>query len=173
MSNMLYTRFTKLIINHFLSHNKSIPHISSFKLHSSQDDQPITKLSNAVKGDYKFGMEILDTMINDEIKKLAGQTDEVVVDMYNEWGRNVKTRRGLNSLQNQSTTLQTLPNHKIDNIGFTHYPIHTITQDNQNRDLDHRRREEKSLIYNTSFLDEYECSSLALDRTRQKVEDEN
>ncbi|GKA56620.1 hypothetical protein Tco_0755692 [Tanacetum coccineum] len=32
--------------------------------------------------------------------------------------------------------------------------------------------EEKSLIYNTSFLDEYECSSLALDRGRRKVEDE-
>ncbi|GJZ60264.1 hypothetical protein Tco_0616080 [Tanacetum coccineum] len=37
--------------------------------------------------------------------------------------------------------------------------------------LDLRRREEKSLIYNTSFLGEYECSSLALDRRRKKVED--
>ncbi|GJW32158.1 hypothetical protein Tco_0052190 [Tanacetum coccineum] len=34
------------------------------------------------------------------------------------------------------------------------------------------RREEKSLIYNTSFLGEYECSSLALDRRRKKIEDE-
>ncbi|GJV46664.1 retrovirus-related pol polyprotein from transposon TNT 1-94 [Tanacetum coccineum] len=32
--------------------------------------------------------------------------------------------------------------------------------------------EEKSLIYNTSFLGEYECSSLALDRRRKKIEDE-
>ncbi|GJZ38583.1 hypothetical protein Tco_0585146 [Tanacetum coccineum] len=72
MSKMLYTRFTKLIINHFLSNNKSIPRRSSSKLHSSQDDQPITKLSNTVKGDYKFGMEIPDTMISDAIKKLAG-----------------------------------------------------------------------------------------------------
>ncbi|GJX49071.1 hypothetical protein Tco_0275916 [Tanacetum coccineum] len=46
--------------------------LSSSKLHSSQDDHPITKLSNTVKGDYKFGMEIPDTMINDAIKKLAG-----------------------------------------------------------------------------------------------------
>ncbi|GKC93486.1 hypothetical protein Tco_1158928 [Tanacetum coccineum] len=38
--------------------------------------------------------------------------------------------------------------------------------------MDLRRREEKSLIYNTSFLGEYECSSLALDRRRKKVEDE-
>ncbi|GKD98020.1 hypothetical protein Tco_1381917, partial [Tanacetum coccineum] len=45
---------------------------SSSKLHSSQDDQPITKLSNTVKGDNKFGMEIPDTMIIDVIKKLAG-----------------------------------------------------------------------------------------------------
>ncbi|GJS00701.1 hypothetical protein Tco_0317209 [Tanacetum coccineum] len=49
MSKLLYTRFTNLIINHFLSNNKSIPRRSSSKLHSSQDDQPITKLSNTVK----------------------------------------------------------------------------------------------------------------------------
>ncbi|GJY19893.1 hypothetical protein Tco_0392459 [Tanacetum coccineum] len=72
MSKLLYTRFTKLIINHFLSCNKSITHRSNSKLHSAQDDQPITKLSNIVKGDYKFRMEILDTMISDAIKKSAG-----------------------------------------------------------------------------------------------------
>ncbi|GKC75563.1 hypothetical protein Tco_1126337 [Tanacetum coccineum] len=72
MSKLFYTLFTKLIINHFLSTNKSIPSISSSKLHSSQDDQTITKLSNTVKGDYKFGMEIPDTMISDAIKKLIG-----------------------------------------------------------------------------------------------------
>ncbi|GJT54081.1 hypothetical protein Tco_0989135 [Tanacetum coccineum] len=72
MSKLLYTCFTKLIINHFLSYNKSIPRRSRSKLHSLQDDQPITKLSNTVKGDYMFGMEILDTMISDAIKKLAG-----------------------------------------------------------------------------------------------------
>ncbi|GJX64981.1 hypothetical protein Tco_0299324 [Tanacetum coccineum] len=33
------------------------------------------------------------------------------------------------------------------------------------------RIEEKSLIYNTSFLGEYECSSLALDRRRKKKDD--
>ncbi|GJW57972.1 hypothetical protein Tco_0104703 [Tanacetum coccineum] len=71
MSKLLYTRFIKLIINYFLSNNTSIPRRSSSKLHSSQDDQPITKLSNTVKGDYKFRMEILDTMISDAIKKLA------------------------------------------------------------------------------------------------------
>ncbi|GJR41365.1 hypothetical protein Tco_1217049 [Tanacetum coccineum] len=72
MSKLLYTRFTKLIINDFLSNNKSIPRSSSSKLHSSQDDQPIIKLSNTIKGDYKFGIEIPDTMISDAIKKLAG-----------------------------------------------------------------------------------------------------
>nr|GEX36553.1 hypothetical protein [Tanacetum cinerariifolium] len=72
MSKLVYTYFIKLIINYFLSHNKSIPHRSSSKLHSSQDDQPITKLSNTTKSDYMFGMEIPDTMISDAIKKLAG-----------------------------------------------------------------------------------------------------
>nr|GEV11166.1 hypothetical protein [Tanacetum cinerariifolium] len=70
MSKILYTRFTKLIINHFISCNKSIPYRSNSKLHSAQDDQPITKLSNAVKGDYKFGMEIPDIMISDAIKNI-------------------------------------------------------------------------------------------------------
>ncbi|GKC19501.1 hypothetical protein Tco_1021651, partial [Tanacetum coccineum] len=72
MSKLLYTCFTKFIINHFLSCNKSIPRRSNSELHSAQDDQPITKFSNTVKGDYKFGMEIPDTMISYEIKKPAG-----------------------------------------------------------------------------------------------------
>ncbi|GKC84904.1 hypothetical protein Tco_1140621, partial [Tanacetum coccineum] len=72
MSKLLYTHFTKLIINHFLSCNKSIPRRSNSELHSAQDDQPITKLSNIVKGDYKFRMEIPDTMMSDAIKKLVG-----------------------------------------------------------------------------------------------------
>ncbi|GKA64793.1 hypothetical protein Tco_0764500 [Tanacetum coccineum] len=38
MSKLLYTRFTKLIIDYILSHNKSIPRRSDSKLHSSQDD---------------------------------------------------------------------------------------------------------------------------------------
>ncbi|GJY80706.1 hypothetical protein Tco_0493457 [Tanacetum coccineum] len=72
MSKLLYTRFTKLIINHFLSCNKGISHKYNSELQSAQDDQPITKLSNTVKGDYKFRMEIPDTMISDAIKKSAG-----------------------------------------------------------------------------------------------------
>ncbi|GJZ81259.1 hypothetical protein Tco_0646253 [Tanacetum coccineum] len=35
MSKLLYTRFTKLIIDYILSHNKSIPRRSDSKLHSS------------------------------------------------------------------------------------------------------------------------------------------
>ncbi|GJZ35836.1 hypothetical protein Tco_0581653 [Tanacetum coccineum] len=53
MSKLLYTRFTKLIINQFLSCNKSIPRRSNSELHSAQDDQPITRLSNTVKAKEK------------------------------------------------------------------------------------------------------------------------
>ncbi|GJT95339.1 hypothetical protein Tco_1090857 [Tanacetum coccineum] len=74
MSKLLYTRFTKLIINYILSHNKSIPRRSYSKLHSSQDDQPITKLLSITNGDYKFGIEVPDAMISDAIKKKAGYT---------------------------------------------------------------------------------------------------
>ncbi|GJS70936.1 hypothetical protein Tco_0703777 [Tanacetum coccineum] len=72
MSKLLYTRFTKIIIDYILSHNKSIAHRSDSKLHSSQDDQPITKLLSTTNGDYKFRMEVPDAMINDAIKKKAG-----------------------------------------------------------------------------------------------------
>ncbi|GJV93233.1 hypothetical protein Tco_1541046 [Tanacetum coccineum] len=46
--------------------------------------------------------------------------------------------------------------------------IYTITQDNQDRDLVLRRKKEKSLDYNNSFLGEYECSSLTLDREEMR-----
>nr|GEV25141.1 hypothetical protein [Tanacetum cinerariifolium] len=72
MYKLLYTRFTKLIINHFLSNNKSIPRRLSFELHNLQDDQPLTKLSNTITGDYKIRMEIPDLMIIDAIKKSTG-----------------------------------------------------------------------------------------------------
>ncbi|GJX23180.1 hypothetical protein Tco_0227625 [Tanacetum coccineum] len=48
MSKLLYTRFTKLIIDYILSHDKSIPRRSDSKLHSSQDDHPITKLRKRI-----------------------------------------------------------------------------------------------------------------------------
>ncbi|GJX23763.1 hypothetical protein Tco_0228208 [Tanacetum coccineum] len=41
-------------------------------MHSEGDDSPITKLSNTVKGTYKFGMEIPDIMVNEAFKKSAG-----------------------------------------------------------------------------------------------------
>ncbi|GJV85795.1 hypothetical protein Tco_1525693 [Tanacetum coccineum] len=71
MSKLLYTRFTKLIIDYLLLLNKSIPRRSDSKLHSSQDDHPITKLLNTTNSDYKFGMEVPDAMISDAIKKKA------------------------------------------------------------------------------------------------------
>ncbi|GJY72624.1 hypothetical protein Tco_0476327 [Tanacetum coccineum] len=71
---------------------------------------------------------------------------------------------------NQSTTSQVIHNHKIYTIRFIHYPIYTITQDNQDRDLVLRRKKKISLDYNNSFLGEYECSSLALDREERRDE---
>ncbi|GKF47632.1 hypothetical protein Tco_0137434, partial [Tanacetum coccineum] len=40
------------------------------------------------------------------------------------------------------------------------------------RDLVHRRKKKRSLDYNNSFLGEYECSSLALDREERRDEKE-
>nr|GEU88410.1 hypothetical protein [Tanacetum cinerariifolium] len=74
MSKLLYSRFTKLIIGYIVSHNKSIPLRSDSKLHSSQDDQPITKILSTTNGEYKFEMEVLDVMISYAIKKKVGYT---------------------------------------------------------------------------------------------------
>nr|GEV51415.1 hypothetical protein [Tanacetum cinerariifolium] len=41
-------------------------------MHSEGQDSPLTKLTNIVKGTYKFGMKIPDTMINHAFKKLVG-----------------------------------------------------------------------------------------------------
>ncbi|GKD60061.1 hypothetical protein Tco_1297570 [Tanacetum coccineum] len=72
MSKLMYTRFTKLIIDHFLSCNKSIPRRSDFDMHSGGQDLPFTKLTNTIKGNYIFEMEIPDTMIDDAFKKSTG-----------------------------------------------------------------------------------------------------
>ncbi|GJR75233.1 hypothetical protein Tco_0087598 [Tanacetum coccineum] len=72
MSKLLYTHFTKLIIDYLLSLNKSIPRRSNSKLHSLQDDHPITKLLGITNSEYKFGMEVPDAMISDAIKKKVG-----------------------------------------------------------------------------------------------------
>nr|GEX16257.1 hypothetical protein [Tanacetum cinerariifolium] len=71
MSKLLYTCFTKLIVDYFLSCKKNIPRRSDSKLHSKGDDSSLTKLSNTVKGTYKFRMKIPDTMINDAFKQSA------------------------------------------------------------------------------------------------------
>ncbi|GJX86714.1 hypothetical protein Tco_0337488 [Tanacetum coccineum] len=72
MSKLMYTHFTKLIIDHFLFCNKSIPRRLDSELHSEGQDSPLTKLTNTVVAKFKFGMEIPDTMINDAIKQSAG-----------------------------------------------------------------------------------------------------
>ncbi|GJW33132.1 hypothetical protein Tco_0053164 [Tanacetum coccineum] len=71
MSKLLYTHFTKLIIDYLFSLNKSIPRRSDYKLQNLQDDHPITKLLSTTNSDYKFGMEVPDAMISDAIKKKA------------------------------------------------------------------------------------------------------
>ncbi|GKF33317.1 hypothetical protein Tco_0106517, partial [Tanacetum coccineum] len=43
---------------------------------------------------------------------------------------------------------------------------------NQDRDLVLKRKKEKSLDYKNSFIGEYECSSVALDREERRDEKE-
>ncbi|GJZ01475.1 hypothetical protein Tco_0519436 [Tanacetum coccineum] len=41
-------------------------------MHSEGHDSPLSKLINIVNGELKFGLEILDSIINDAIKQSAG-----------------------------------------------------------------------------------------------------
>ncbi|GKE12199.1 hypothetical protein Tco_1415750 [Tanacetum coccineum] len=70
-SKLIYTRFTKLIIDHFLSINKIIPRSFDATLYGEGQDYPISKLIDTVDGKFKFRMEIPYTMINDAIKQSA------------------------------------------------------------------------------------------------------
>nr|GEU57591.1 putative nuclease HARBI1 [Tanacetum cinerariifolium] len=57
------------------------------------------------------------------------------------------------------------------NVGNSFKSSSTLkTTDNQDRDLVLKKKKEISLEYNNSFLDEYECSSLALDREERRGE---
>ncbi|GJV04680.1 hypothetical protein Tco_1338249 [Tanacetum coccineum] len=49
MSKLMYTRFTKLIIDHFLSCTKSIPRKLEHEMHSEGQDLPLIKLTNTIK----------------------------------------------------------------------------------------------------------------------------
>ncbi|GKA55463.1 hypothetical protein Tco_0754412 [Tanacetum coccineum] len=51
MSKLMYTRFTKLIIDHFLTCNESILDRSDSKMHSEGQDLRLIKLKNTIKGD--------------------------------------------------------------------------------------------------------------------------
>ncbi|GJV15121.1 hypothetical protein Tco_1360444, partial [Tanacetum coccineum] len=46
---------------------------SDSKLHSAQDDHPITKLLSTTNGEYKFGMEVPDAMITTRISNQSGR----------------------------------------------------------------------------------------------------
>ncbi|GJY66795.1 hypothetical protein Tco_0469033 [Tanacetum coccineum] len=50
----------------------SVLNICLTDMKSEEQDYPISKLINTIKGEIKFGMEIPDTMINDAIKESAG-----------------------------------------------------------------------------------------------------
>ncbi|GJS72727.1 hypothetical protein Tco_0705568 [Tanacetum coccineum] len=45
---------------------------SDSNMNSEGQDSPLNKLTNTIKGTYKFRIEIPDTMIKDAFKKLAG-----------------------------------------------------------------------------------------------------
>ncbi|GJY36887.1 hypothetical protein Tco_0422265 [Tanacetum coccineum] len=67
-----YPRFTKLIIDHLLSTNKSLARRSDADMHSEEQDLFLSKLINSVDGVLKFGKDLPDSMINDAIKQSVG-----------------------------------------------------------------------------------------------------
>ncbi|GKA39807.1 hypothetical protein Tco_0732358 [Tanacetum coccineum] len=66
-TKLIYPRFTKLFIDHYLSTNKSIPRRSDADMYVEGQDLPLLKLINTVDGELKFRLEIPDSMINDPL----------------------------------------------------------------------------------------------------------
>ncbi|GJY74986.1 hypothetical protein Tco_0479417, partial [Tanacetum coccineum] len=71
-TKLLYPRFTKLIIDHLLSTNKSLAKRSNAFMHSEEQDSVLSKLINSTNGELKFGKELLESMLNNAIKQLTG-----------------------------------------------------------------------------------------------------
>ncbi|GJX58424.1 hypothetical protein Tco_0289814 [Tanacetum coccineum] len=68
---MPFPRFTKVIINHFLSQHKSLFNLKYQQYHTIKDDGIVSKLKFVRIGeDYReYGLPILDMMLNDRIKQ--------------------------------------------------------------------------------------------------------
>ncbi|GJT37450.1 hypothetical protein Tco_0937315 [Tanacetum coccineum] len=68
---MPYPRFTKIIINHFLSKQNTLPKRHGSFIHSIKYDSVMAKLKFVNKGekDHKYGMLIPNLMMNDEIRE--------------------------------------------------------------------------------------------------------
>ncbi|GJW56351.1 hypothetical protein Tco_0103082 [Tanacetum coccineum] len=69
---MFYLRFTKIIINHFLLLNPSIPKGPSSGLNTIKDDGVINRLKFVRIGEYfqEYGLAIPKTMLTEEIRQL-------------------------------------------------------------------------------------------------------
>nr|GEU92868.1 retrotransposon protein, putative, unclassified [Tanacetum cinerariifolium] len=68
---MPYLRFTKLIINHFLSQHKSLAKLKHLYINTIKDDGVLNKLKFAKTGEefQEYGRAIPDTMLNEDIKQ--------------------------------------------------------------------------------------------------------
>ncbi|GJV79554.1 hypothetical protein Tco_1515424 [Tanacetum coccineum] len=68
---MPYPRFTKVIINHFLSLHKSIPKRLTLGLHTIKDDGVLNRLKFVRIGEdfQEYGLAIPDTMLTEEIEQ--------------------------------------------------------------------------------------------------------
>nr|GEW59178.1 hypothetical protein [Tanacetum cinerariifolium] len=68
---MPYPKFTKVIINHFLSINKYVPKALPSGLHTIKDDGVLSRMNFVRIGEdvHKYGCEILDEMLTDAIKQ--------------------------------------------------------------------------------------------------------
>ncbi|GJV64698.1 hypothetical protein Tco_1475526 [Tanacetum coccineum] len=69
--NMPYPRFTKIIINHFLSQNKSIANLKHLHTHTIKDDGVVSRLKFFRIGEdfQEYGLPIPETMMIEKIKQ--------------------------------------------------------------------------------------------------------
>ncbi|GJX26902.1 hypothetical protein Tco_0233198 [Tanacetum coccineum] len=71
--HMPYPRFTKVIISHFISKNKTISMRNKINLHTIRDDSLLgtLKFVSKMEDSHKYGALIPEEMINQDIKDSA------------------------------------------------------------------------------------------------------
>ncbi|GKD07137.1 hypothetical protein Tco_1186822 [Tanacetum coccineum] len=112
---MPYPRFTKVIINHFLSIQKSVPKTLPFGLHKIKDDDVLSRMKFVRIGEdvQEYGRAIPKTMLTDDIKQ--SETYQMFI-KYSTGLIPLKKTRGKGDTSSMSKKISPDPSQKLKGV---------------------------------------------------------